>query len=222
MSRGPEPIDSRRWTGDIDYRPKPALVPALPSRFVGPVVLVLVAIGLMFAASSLIWVVSGSPMVVAPPMKVATLKFPLLAALSTLFLLRSRRRQAFVWATIVFSFSLFLAHQFGYLHDLNTRRTEKQATYFVENISRPGYGARRESRIFPELRLSTERGAHISISTTQAFAKRLTSGDSCLKARISRGRYGFTFMEPVALLSSGDGTGSFLAVAENRKRCFRL
>ena len=79
-------------------------------------------------------------MVAAPPMKVATLKFPLLAALGTLFLLRSRRCQAFVWATIVFSFSLFLAHQFGYLHDLNTRRTEKQATYFVENISRPGYG----------------------------------------------------------------------------------
>ncbi|RKS92081.1 hypothetical protein DFR51_1657 [Sphingosinicella microcystinivorans] len=221
MSKGPEPIDSRRWTGDIDDTPKPALVPALPSRFVGPVLVVLMASGLMFAASSLIWVASGSPMVVAPPMKVATLKFPLLAAFGTLFLLRSRPRQAFVWTTIVFSFSLFLAYQFGYLHDLNTPRTEKQATYFVENISRPGYGGRRESRIFPELRLSTERGTYISIPTTRAFAKRLTSGDSCLKAKVSRGRYGFAFIEPI-ILSAGDGTGSFLVAAVNRKRCFSL
>lgn len=175
----------------------------------------------MLGASSLIWVASGAPMVVAPPMKAETLTFPLFAAFGTLFLLRSRRRQAFVWATIVFSFSLFLAHQFGYLHDLNTTRTEKQATYFVENITRPGYRRYGESRMFPELQLSTERGTHISVSTTQSFAKRLTSGDSCLKAKVSRGRYGFAFIEP-AVLSAGDGTGSFLVAAENRKRCFRL
>lgn len=221
MNKGPEPIDSRRWTGDIDYRPKPALVPALPSRFVGPVLMVLVAIGLMFVASSLIWIASGSPMVVAPPTKLATLKFPLLAALGTLFLLRSRRRQAFVWTTIVFSSSLFLAHQFGYLHDLNTPRTEKQAIYFVENISRPGFRRYGESRMFPELQLSTERGAHVSVSTTRSLATRLIGGDSCLKAKIAHGRYGFAFIEPT-VLSAGDGTGSFLVAAENRKRCFRL
>lgn len=221
MSKGPEPIDSRRWTGDIEDRPKPVSSRALPSRFIGPVLIVLMAIGAMLAASSLIWVVSGAPMVITPPMKVATLKFPLFAALGTLFILRSRRRQAFGWSTIVFGFSLFAAHQFGYLHDLNTARTQYETTYFVENITQPGYRRYGQSRIFPELRLSTERGAHISVLTTRAVAKRLTSGDSCLKAKVSRGRYGFAFIEP-AIRSAGDGTGSFLVAAENRKRCFSL
>lgn len=221
MSKGPEPIDSRRWTGDLDDMPRRASPPKLPLRFIGPALVVLMASGFMFAASSLIWVVSGSPMVVAPPMKVATLMFPLFAALGTLLILRSRRREAFVWSTIVFSFSLFAAHQFGYLHDLNTAHAENDATYFVEGVSLPGYQRYGKSRIFPELHLSTERGTYISIPTTRAFAKRLTSGDSCLKAKVSRGRYGFAFIEPV-ILSAGDGTGSFLVAAENRKRCFSL
>lgn len=147
--------------------------------------------------------------------------FPLFAALGTLVILRSRRREAFVWSTIVFGFSLFAAHQFGYLHDFNTTRAEQEANYFVEGISLPGYRRYGKSRIFPELHVSTERGTYISTPTTRAFAKRLTSGDSCLKAKVSRGRYGFAFIEPT-VLSAGDGTGSFLVAAENRKRCFSL
>lgn len=204
-------IDSRRWTGGAQGK---ALSGAR-----GPWLYLAVGILIAFPLYSLLWhalwKLTGSPIV-----RTQASWAGILAALvggALMFVFNRNSKERWVWATAGLAGVGFLSSLTFYVTDFIFANDQAVSTHFVERKSPPRF-YRRHTQLRHEARLDSRNGRHSDLVLTKEVYDRITSGASCIILIERRGTLHW-FAKDVQVRSSGDRTGHWMQIDENRRRC---
>jgi hypothetical protein len=204
-------IDSSSWTG----APHGKAVTGLQGPSLHLVLGILIAFLLYSLLWHSLWELTGSPIV-----RTQTGWLAVLAALvggALMFLCTRNRKKRWFWAAGGLAATSFLSSLTFYVTDFLFADEQAVSTHFVEGRSRPGF-YRRHTQLRHEARLSWGNGRRSDLILTKKVYDRITAGDSCITLIERRGTL-HIFAKNVEVRSSGDGTGHWMQIDQNRRRC---